>query len=86
MLDCAAAIGDHRRVPLALLLIVALLAPPSVNVHRRLVPAWETLLAVTERDGTPHGAAYEPVAREAGVRIMLIASLARGRAHRSGRE
>ena len=67
-------------MPPTLLLIVALLAPASVDVHRRLVPAWETLLAVTERDGTPHGADYEPIAREAGVRIMLIASLARGRA------
>ena len=65
---------------LAVLLLVSLLAPSSVDVHRRLVPAWEALLAVTERDGTPHGAAYELTAREAGVRIMLVAGLARGQA------
>ena len=66
------------RVPLALLLLVTLLAPTSVDVHQRLVPAWDALLAVTERDGTPHGAAYELIAREAGVRIMLVAGRARG--------
>ena len=67
-------------MPLALLVLVAVLVPTSVDVHRRLMPAWEALLAVTERDGTPHGAAYELIAREAGVRIMPIAGLARGRA------
>ena len=67
-------------MPLALLLVVALLAPSSVDVHRRLVPAWEALLTVTERDGTPHGAAYELIARAAGVRIVLVAGRARGRA------
>ena len=67
-------------MPLALLLVLAVLTPASVDVHRRLVPAWEALLAVTERDGGPHGAAYEELARAAGVRIMLVAGHSRGQA------